>query len=117
MSEKIVATTKISFPQDYGPIEATSTIEAVTNSVQYNQFQSIVTETEEDDRKSENSITTSRTKILSIEEEQPLPIEQQRHETVNCFGPNMFFNFKSREHKFSSRIIFWSECCRNCSKK
>lgn len=40
-SDKIVATTKVLIPQGDGPIEATSTIEAVPNSALYTQFNRI----------------------------------------------------------------------------
>lgn len=40
-SDKIVATTKVSIPQGDGPIEATSTIEAVPGPALYNHFDRI----------------------------------------------------------------------------
>lgn len=120
-SDKIVATTKVSIPQGDGPIEATSTIEAVPNSALYTQFNRIdATEQQydnvkKDEKKIPEPFITPQRRSMKLQEEYPMPSAPTLQEMSN--NPKLLLNLQGRQHEFSSRTVLRSESCSYCLKK
>lgn len=120
-SDKIVATTKVSIPQGDGPIEATSTIEAVPTPSLYTQFNRIDAEKPYDcadkvDKKTPDSATTTPLRrSMKLQEEYPMPSAPPLQEVTN--NPKLLLNLQGRQHEFSSRTVLRSESCAYCLKK
>lgn len=119
-SDKIVATTKVSIPQGDGPIEATSTIEAVPNSL-YTKFDRIDTaEKPYDNRDKENKKTpdpliTPIRHSMKLQEQYPMPSAPPMQDVTN--NPKLLLNLQGRQHEFSNRTVLLSEHCAYCLKK
>lgn len=136
-SEKIIAITKVTIPQDDGPIEASSTIQTVPNSALYDHFENInmakqksnsnvniehVKDKSDDDNdqkkseeKSESSTTTQCTLETIKENQIPVPSAPSLDDTTNDHKP--MFNFQMRQHEFTNRTVLRSESCTYCLKK
>lgn len=123
-SDKIVATTKVSIPQGDGPIEATSTIEAVPDSAFYTQFNRIDAAEKPYDRadKDENkapespkAYATPLRRSMKLQNEYPMPSAPPLQEVTN--NPKLLLNLQGRAHEFSSRTMLKSEACAYCLKK
>lgn len=136
VSEKIVAITKVTIPKDDGPIEATSTIEAVPNSALFDHFENIglakqnpnfevnieqINDKSDEDNepkqseKSESSTTTQCTLLTIKENELPVPSAPPLNDMIN--DPKPMFNFQMRQHEFTNRTVLRSESCSHCLKK
>lgn len=123
-TDKIIATTKVSIPQGDGPVEATSTIEAVPTSTLYNQFERIDepeqpyerTTNKENKKTFENVLTTPRRRSMKLQEEIPIPSAPPLQEVTNN-NPKLLLNLQGRQHEFSSRTVLRSEQCGYCLKK
>lgn len=122
-SDKIVAITKVSIPQGDGPIEATSTIEAIPNSTQYNnnQFNKIETiESTYDNYKSNDFDTklplgTPYKRSTKLQEEfQPPSAPALKELNTNS---KLLLNLQGRQHEFTNRTILRNESCFHCAKK
>lgn len=125
-SEKIVATTKVSIPQGDGPIEATSTIEALPNTF-YNQIEKIGSAeqpykaVENNDKYSKNEkmqndsppITPYR-RSMKLQKDYPLPSAPPLQE-INT-NQKLLFNLQGKQHEFSSRTILRTDACSHCLK-
>lgn len=120
-SDKIVATTKVSIPQGDGPIEATSTIEAVPNSALYTQFNRIdcaerpYDNVKKDVKKTPEPFTTPQRRSMKLQEDYPMPSAPPLQEVTN--NPKLLLNLQGRQHEFSSRTVLRSESCAYCLKK
>lgn len=117
-----MATTKVSIPQGDGPIEATSTIEAVPSPALYTQFNRIdaaekpYDRADRDDRKVPDSATTTPLRrSMRLQEEYPMPSAPPLQEISN--NPKLLLNLQGRQHEFSSRTVLRSESCAYCLKK
>lgn len=123
-SDKIVATTKVSIPQGDGPIEATSTIEAIPDSGLYTQFNRIDAAekpydcVDKDENKMPTSPKASATPLrrsMKLQDEYPMPSAPPLQEVTN--NPKLLLNLQGRPHEFSSRTMLKSESCSYCLKK
>lgn len=135
-SEKIVAITKITIPQDDGPIEASSTIQTVPNSALYDHFENFglakqklnsnvnlehVKDKSDDDNehknseKSESSVASHCTLSTIKENEIPAPSAPSLNDMINELKP--MYNFQMRQHEFNNRTVLRSESCTYCLKK
>lgn len=121
-SDKIVATTKVSIPQGDGPIQATSTIEAVPNQL-YPQFDRIDTaeqpydQVNRDAKKPSDPLVTPQRRSMKLQEEYPMPSAPPLQEVTNTNNPKLLLNLQGRQHEFSSRTVLRSESCAYCLKK
>lgn len=127
VSEHVIATTKITIPQDDGPILATSTFETVPNSALYDKFRRIdseapLEEVKENNELSESATTTTATatvtpnkQMLGMQEVSPTPSAPPLQEITN--NPKFTLNLSVRQHEFNSRTILRSESCVFCLKK
>lgn len=130
-SEKIVATTKVSIPQGDGPIEATSTIEAVPNSLQSNNNQfdriDIIESTYETTNYRENAIEANipmepiykrSTKQCDVQQQQQqMPTAPPAPTPEPETNPKLLLNLQGRQHEFINRTILRTESCFHCAKK
>lgn len=123
-SEQVIATTKITIPQDDGPILATSTIETVPNSALYDKFRKIESEIPSEEVKenvemSESATTTATLtptkRSLDLQDKSPTPSAPPLQEVTN--NPKFVLNLPVRQHEFNSRTILRSESCLYCCKK
>lgn len=127
-SEHVIATTKITIPQDDGPILASSTIETVPNSALYDKFRRIdseqlLDEVKENSEVSESASTATATatltpnkqEMLNMQEVSPAPSAPPLQEITN--NPKFTLNIPVRQHEFNSRTILRSESCVFCLKK
>lgn len=124
-SDQIIATAKITIPQDDGPILATSTIETVPNSALYDKFRKIDSELPREEVKknvemSESTTATTATltpskRSLDLQEQSPVPSAPTLQEITN--NPKFLLNLPIRQHEFNSRTIIRSESCIYCLKK
>lgn len=118
-SDKIVATTKVSIPQGDGPIEATSVIEAVPNSL-YNQCDKIESaeqpyERPSDKQKTDSPPATPYRRSMKLQKEYHAPSAPPMHE-INA-NQKLLLNLQGKQHEFSSRTILRSESCTYCLKR
>lgn len=138
-SEKIIAITKVTIPNDDGPIEASSTIQTVPGSTLYEHFENIgiakqksnasnsienlehVKDKSDDDNetksldKSESSATTQCTLATIKENDLPAPSAPTLNDIINDLKP--MYNFQMRQHEFANRTVLRSESCTYCLKK
>lgn len=118
-SDKIVATTKVSIPQGDGPIEATSTIEAVPSPALYSQFDRVDAVDQQNGKNKENkyqdNVTTPIRHSMKMQEDYPMPSAPPLQELSN--NPKLLLNLQGRQHEFSSRTVLRSESCAYCLKK
>lgn len=135
-SDKIIAITKVTIPQDNGPIEASSTIQTVPNSALYDRFENIAMakqksnsnvdiehakEKSDDDsvnkhlEQSESSATTQCTLTTIKENDCPAPSAPSLNDIINDLKP--MYNFPTRQHEFANRTVLRSESCVYCLKK
>lgn len=121
-SDKIVATTKVSIPQGDGPIEATSTIQAVPNPALYTQFDRIdhteqpYAQVEKENKKlPDSAMVTPQRHSMKLQQEYPMPSAPPMQEVTN--NPKLLLNLQGRQHEFSSRTVLRSESCAYCLKK
>lgn len=138
-TQKIVAITKVTIPKDDGPIEGTSTIEAIPNSMLYDHFenigiakqkpylnlhcQNIVAANEDDNQKgktesekSASSMGTQCTLTTIKENDCPAPSAPPLHDITND-DPKPMYNFQRRPHEYTNRTVLRSESCAYCLKK
>lgn len=134
-SDKIVATTKVSIPQDDGPIEATSTIEAVPNSNHYNNnghFDRIdlVESTYETPNNKENEFNIPVERSYNrnfngnndnIIENKPQSKYQRPSapplQEVGITNSKLLLNLQGRQHEFNNKTVLKNENCFQCQKK
>lgn len=108
-------------PQGDGPIEATSTIEAVPSPAIYGQFDRIDTidppyvNGKENKKMPESATTTPLRHSMRLQEEYPMPSAPTLQEVSN--NPKLLLNLQGRQHEFSSRTVLRSESCAFCLKK
>lgn len=117
-SDKVIATTKVMIPQGDGPIEATSTIEAVPNSALYDKFDKVETVDVRygaKEKEVEPTSTTPFRRSMRLQEEYHAPSAPPLHEV----NPNskLLLNLQGRHHEFSNRVILRTENCSQCSKR
>lgn len=123
-TDKIIATTKVSIPQGDGPVEATSTIEAVPTSTLYSHFERIDAPEQPYERATnkenkntfDNELKTPRRRSMKLQEEIPIPSAPPLQEVTNN-NPKLLLNLQGRQHEFSSRTVLRSESCAYCLKK
>lgn len=123
-SEKIIATTKVSIPQGDGPIEATSTLQAVPSAL-YAQIDKMTASEKHYERVGKENIPTSPIKTVTLttpyrqsmkmQEEYPVPSAPPLYE-INT-QPKLLLNLQGRLHEFSNRTILRPETCAHCVKK
>lgn len=118
-SDKIVATTKVSIPQGDGPIQATSTIEAVPNQL-YPRIDVAEQPYEQVNRENAKKsipdpMVTPQRRSMKMQEEYPMPSAPPLQEVTN--NPKLLLNLQGRQHEFSSRTVLRSESCAYCLKK
>lgn len=120
-SEQIIATAKIVIPQNDGPVQATSAIEAIPNSALFDKFRKIESEftpnvpmnIREDVEMSENASTHKRS--LESHKEFTVPSAPPLQEVTNS---QKLLNLPIRQHEFTSRtVILRNESCSHCLKK
>lgn len=141
MSERIVAITKVTLPQDDGPIEATSTIQALPNSALFDYFENIGVAKPKSDfnvqlerilkdkfnndnhdnehknsDKSESSAAAQCTLSTIKEMEMPVPSAPPLLDDMTDDLKPMY-NFQMRQHEFTNRTVLRSESCVHCLKK
>lgn len=122
-SDKIVAITKVSIPQGDGPIEATSTIEAVPHSTQYSndQFNKIETIESTYDNYKTNDFDAKLP--LKTPYKRPTNVQQEYHKpsapALKELNTNskLLLNLQGRQHEFTNRTILRNESCFHCAKK
>lgn len=123
-SDKIVATTKVSIPQGDGPIEATSTIEAVPNSTQYNNhFDKIetiestyeTTNNKENEYDGEMPMDPPYKHFTKLQQQNLVPSAPPLHE-VNS-NSKLLLNLQGRQHEFTNKTIIRNESCSHCLKR
>lgn len=122
-SDKIVATTKVSIPQGDGPIEATSTIEAVPSPALYSQFDRIDHNVEqpysqagkEDKKFPDSAMVTPQRNSMKHTQEYPMPSAPPMQDVTT--NPKLLLNLQGRQHEFTSRTVLRSESCAYCLKK
>lgn len=125
-SDKIVATTKVSIPQDDGPIEATSTIEALPNSELYNnRFEKVETVQVHQEngnyenteiRKKRQAPATPLRRSMKLQEEYA-PSAPPLYEGNSNSNAKLLLNLQGRQHEFSNRTVLRNESCAHCSKR
>lgn len=132
-SEKIVATTKVSIPGD-GPIEASSTIEAVPNSNHYynGHFDRIdcIETTYETPNNKENKfnipieMTYKRNfngNNRNIIENKPQSKYQRPSapplQEIGVTSSKLLLNLQGRQHEFTNKTILKNDSCFQCQKK
>lgn len=126
LNDKIVATTKVTIPQDDGPIEATSTIEAVPNSELYNNhFEKVETVQVHQEnggygnteiRKKRQAPATPLRRSMKLKEEYA-PSAPPLHEVNSNSNTKLLLNLQGRQHEFSNRTVLRNESCAHCSKR
>ncbi|XP_031628223.1 rac GTPase-activating protein 1-like [Contarinia nasturtii] len=133
--DQLIATATITIPQDNGPIEAVSKIEAVPNAALYEKFRKIDTENQASEnypeivtttptKQSIGSSTLSIASKLSIDskktfdlaKDSPVPSAPPLEEITNR-NEKLLPNIPARQHEFNSRTIIRSESCVYCLKK
>lgn len=133
-SEEIIATATITIPNDDGPIEAISTIEAVPNSALYRKFKEFeldlpssenMTDKEDivmaDKVSSTTSTSGTQRDCLNIQSEieepqkYPIPSAPPLQEIIS--KQKEILNIPVRQHEFSNRTIIRTESCSYCLKK
>lgn len=116
-NDKIVATTKVSIPQDDGPIHATSTIQAIPQQIiqrksgKKSDRQNIIEETE-DERASEE---LSKRPSMKLKEEIPIPSAPILQDI--CSENKMTLNTQGRQHLFNSKTFVRRDTCSHCLKR
>lgn len=128
VSEKIVAITKLTLPNDDGPIEASSTIDGIPNSAFFNRFESVEMaqpkccnddsehKKSEKSEKSDSSVTTQCTLATIKESELQVPTAPPLSDDM-ASDPSSMFDFQMRQHEFTNRTVLRSESCTHCLKK
>lgn len=117
-SDKIVATTKVSIPQGDGPIQATSTIEAIPNQLypRIDVAEQPYEQVNRDTKKPSDPLVTPQRRSMKLQEEYPMmPSAPPLQEVTN--NPKLLLNLQGRQHEFSSRTVLRSESCAYCLKK
>lgn len=133
-SDKIVATTKVSIPQDDGPIEATSTIEAVPNSKHYNNHSDridLMESTYETPNNKENEFNNTpietpykrqcngnnRNIIENIPQSKYQRPSAPPFQEVGITNSKRLLNLQGRQHEYTNKTILKNESCFQCQKK
>lgn len=110
----------MTIPQDDGPIEATSTIQAVPNSALFdNKCDKVETvepryKTLDVKKTKVDAPTTPFRRSMRLQEDFT-PSAPPLHE-VNA-TPKLLLNLQGRHHEFSNRTILRTESCASCSKR
>lgn len=126
-SEKIIATTKVTIPQGDGPIEATSTLQAVPSSLyaQIDKATSAERPYEYGAMGKENvpstpaktvTLSTPFRQSMKMQEQYPVPSAPPLQEIIST-QPKLLLNLQGRLHEFSNRTILRPETCVHCAKK
>lgn len=123
-SEKIIATTTVSIPQGDGPIEATSTLQAIP-SVLYAQVSKMAAEKPYERGVGKENTPTSPTRTVTMgtpyrqsmkmQEQYPVPSAPPLHE-INT-QPKLLLNLQGRVHEFASRTMLRLCNCAHCGKR
>lgn len=124
-SEKIIATTKVMIPQGDGPIEATSTLQAVPTSL-YAQIEKVTSAEKPYEYVGKENVpatpaktvtlTTPFRQSMKMQEQYPVPSAPPLQEIVHT-QPKLLLNLQGRLHEFSNRTILRPETCAHCAKK
>lgn len=119
-NDKIVATTKVSIPQGDGPIEATSTIQAIPLQFEQNVLR-------KSDKKPEYrpNIEVIDSEMLNrdspkrpsmkLKEEIPMPSAPTLHDIHS--NTKMTLNTQGRTHAFTSKTFVRRDTCAHCLKR
>lgn len=117
----------MSIPQGDGPIEATSTIEAIPTTSLYPRIDTKTISAEqpyenvnnkENKQKPmiQNALETPyRQSMKMMQDEYQAPTAPPLHE-INI-QPKLLLNLQGRRHEFSNRTVLRTETCAQCSKK
>lgn len=116
-NDKIVATTKVSIPQDDGPIQATSTIQAIPQQIiqrksgKKSDRQNIIVEDEEE-RSPELS---PKRPSMKLKEDIPMPSAPTLQDIQS--ENKMTLNTQGRYHAFNSKTFVRRDNCAHCLKR
>lgn len=115
-TDKVIATTRVSIPQNDGPIEATSTIEAIPQ-MQERSASPSSNENGNDYRAHNGDLETPSlsTKKFSSKMQTFTPSAPPLHEVQQT--PKYLINLQGRQHAFTSKTCLLSDTCTHCLKK
>lgn len=104
----------MSIPQGDGPIQATSTIEAVPPTL-YPKLDTAEQPYLQSGKLASSPMFTPKRHSMKMQEDYPMPSAPPLQEVTN--NPKLLLNLQGRQHEFYNKTILRSESCAYCLKK